>query len=52
MCTDANGSFRYHVSKAFAVPHLNLVVAVTGWLDLAERFVAALTTAASSSMTK
>lgn len=42
MCTDANGAFRYHVSKAFAVPHLNLVVAVTGWLDLAERFVAAL----------
>ena len=42
MCVDELGSFRGHVSKAFAIPHLQVVIAGTGVLDVIERFFIAI----------
>lgn len=42
MCVDGLGSPLGHVSKAFAIPHLQVVIAGTGVLDLIERFFIAI----------
>lgn len=49
MCTNEEGLFSHHVSKALPIPHLNIVVAGTGSLDLIERFALALNSRAFAS---